>query len=178
MLPSLLLAAGKTPSHPSPTLFLFATPTLLLSFPRNAGSPPQFKHVGPHPDQKSTDPVTSLVPASQALQCAGSDFLGSTALYGFAPFPGRSQGKQRPRPLSSAAGNGGPHTDSWKQKVSAINTLRFPLGRKHRKNSQRGILMSYLHNTHAPAHCWLSHAHASSRNSVFPKVCYQWATAS
>lgn len=106
-------------------------PTLLLSFPRNAGIPPQFKHVGPHPDRNRTL-VTSLGPASPALECAGSDFLGSTALCGFAPFPGRSQGKQRPPPLSSAAGNRGPHTESCKQKVNAITTFRFHLGEKTR----------------------------------------------
>lgn len=100
VLPSLLLATGKTPFYPSPILFLFALHPqytllhpLFLCFPRNAGIPPQFKYVGPHPDKNRTL-VTLLAPASQALECAGSDFLSSTALCGFVPFPGRSQRKQ------------------------------------------------------------------------------------
>lgn len=101
---------GNTLSPQPHYIPLCFTTTLLLSFPRNAGIPPQFKHVGPHPDQNRTL-ITSLVSASQVLECAGSDFLGSTALCGFAPFPGRSQGKQQPWPLSSAARNRGPYTE-------------------------------------------------------------------
>lgn len=166
----------NTLSHHSAALFLFALHPRCSSFPRNAGIPPQFKHVGPHPDQNRT-PVTSLVPASQALECAGSDFLGSTALCGFAPFPGRSQGKQRPQPLSSAARNRGPYTESCKQKVSAI-LLHFDSlwVRKHGKNSQRGILMSYLYNTHIPSSLLAQSSPCQQqKHSVFPKVCYQWA---
>lgn len=80
-----------------------------------------------------------------------SDFLGSTALCGFAPFPGTSQEKQRPRPLSALQETEGLTPSRASRKGLLLLHFDYIWMRKHGKNSQRSILMSYLCNTHVPS---------------------------
>lgn len=99
------LQLGKHPLTQPHSIPLCLTPTLFFSFPRNAGIPPQFKHVGPHPGPNRTR-LTSLVPASRALECAAAIFSAPPPSAGLRHFQahlrknnghGRSQRCRKPR---------------------------------------------------------------------------------
>ena len=142
-----------SPQPLSPRLIrLCLTPTPLLSFSRSAGISPHFKHAGPDPGQNTT-PVASLTPASPGAESAGSDFLGFTALCGFAPpFPARSWGKQQPRPVSQLCRKqrASHRVVRAASKQALLLCFDSIWERKHSKNTKREILPSYLCNTHVP----------------------------